>query len=109
MLKMQADFETLTRSTTRASHPAEHEWVSFATGSLNASERERFSNHLVSCAECAAVYRAVTHVRFDASTFDSSAPRPGSRTRSLSSSAFAAQAMAASLLIVSAGFLAWNL
>ena len=107
--QLRADFEALARGTTRVSHPAEHEWVSFATGSLTASDRERFSDHLVSCAECTAVYRAVTHVRQEAYAFDAGAPRPTSSTTSLSSRALLPQALAASLLVVSAGLLAWNL
>ena len=107
---LRADFEALARGTTRASHPAEHEWVSFATGSLTAAERERFSDHLVSCAECTAVYRAVTHVWQEAYAFDAGAPRPTRSTTSLSSRALLPQALAAaSLLVVSAGLLAWNL
>jgi hypothetical protein len=107
--QLRADFESLARGTSRASHPAEHEWVSFATGTLTASERERFSDHLVSCAECTAVYRAVTHVRQEASAFDAGAPRPNSSTRSHWSRALLPQALAASLLVVSIGLLVWNL
>ncbi len=63
-------------------HPTEDAWVALATGTLDDVARDQVADHLVTCAECAAVYRAVADLQREASAIDPSVPRletPASR------------------------------
>jgi hypothetical protein len=69
------DFRSLMRDTTSSSsHPSEEQWVRFAADHLPPDERNRLADHVLTCAECTAVYRAVSQVRERASEFDQGAP-----------------------------------
>ena len=90
-------------------HPDEEMWVRLASGELSENERARIVDHVLSCAECTAVYRTIAHVRQGASSFDPGAPRQVSNeTAPIWRRPFWPQALAASLTIVAAGLLAWN-
>ncbi|MGD9905916.1 MAG: hypothetical protein AB7U83_20790 [Vicinamibacterales bacterium] len=43
-------------------HPPEDAWVRFASRDLDPAERASMADHIVACAECARVYRAVAEV-----------------------------------------------
>jgi hypothetical protein len=104
------DYQALTRGQAAAGpHPDEEMWARFASGELSATEQARTVDHVLSCAECSAVYRGVAHVQQGASSFDPSAPRRVSGgTLSLWKRPFWSEALAASLTIAAAGLLAWN-
>lgn len=63
-----------------AGHPTEDAWVRFAGRELDAAERAAMADHIVACAECARVYRAVSEVTRGAAAFDVAVP-PRSRWR----------------------------
>jgi hypothetical protein len=108
---MRRDYELVTQdAAARGPHPDEDVWLRLASGELSDDERARIVDHVVTCAECSAVYRAVAHVRHGASSFDPTAPRPaGVGPASMPARPYWLQALAASLTIVAAGLLAWNL
>lgn len=56
-------------------HPTEDAWVALATGTLDDAARDQVADHLVTCAECAAVYRAVADLQRKAAAVDPSVPR----------------------------------
>lgn len=98
------DFAELRREATPIdAHPDEETWVRFASGELAADERERLVDHALSCEECAAIARAVAHVREGAPAIDPGAaltttPSHGRRDVWV--------AMAAALVIAIGGVLA---
>lgn len=89
-------------------HPDEETWARLGSGELSEHEHARIADHVVSCAECSAVYRAVAYVRQGATSFDPNAPRQVSGGTVSFWRPFWSQALAASLTIVAAGLLAWN-
>jgi putative zinc finger protein len=107
---LRRDYDLLTRDLTASGpHPDEEMFVRLASGELSGDERARIADHVLSCAECSAVYRAVADVRQGASSFDPGAPRHVSgATVAIWQRPFWSQALAASLTIVAAGLLAWN-
>jgi hypothetical protein len=108
---IRRDYEVLTHDAAAAAgpHPDEETWVRLASGQLSGSEQARLVDHVLSCAECQAVYRAVSHVRQGASSFDPAAPRQTSGATVSFRRPLWSQALAASLTIAAAGLLAWNL
>jgi hypothetical protein len=107
---LREDFDALTRATPLSTHPSEDVWVSLASGELAPTEREHLADHVLSCAECARLYRAVAQVRNGAVDFDPGAPhQSGRRILPVWRRASLPRALAASLAIVATGLLAWNL
>lgn len=73
---LREDFASLARATAPATaHPDEDTWVRFGSGDLAAGERDRLADHVLTCDECRALYRAVEHVWNGASAIDGAAPR----------------------------------
>ena len=107
---IRGDYDALTHDLAASGpHPDEDMWVRLASGELSREEHARVVDHVLSCAECSAVYRAVAHVRQGASSFDSAAPRKRPQgTLPVWKRPFLSQALAASLTIVAAGLLVWN-
>jgi hypothetical protein len=60
-------------------HPSEDDWVRFAARDLDPASHAAFADHIVACAECALVYRAVAHVRRGAAEIDDGAGTRSSR------------------------------
>ena len=57
-------------------HPSEDDWVRFSCDEVDDDERARLADHVVTCAACADVFRALAEVRAGASAFDPDAPVP---------------------------------
>ena len=108
--RIRRDYDALTRDLSASgAHPDEDLWVRLASGELSEDERVPIVDHLLSCAECSAIYRAVAHVQQRASSFDPGAPREvNGEMVPFWRRPFWPQALAASLTIVAAGLLAWN-
>jgi hypothetical protein len=104
-----ADGDLLHHLPASGPHPSEETWVRLAGRELSEHEQPGIVDHVLSCADCSAVYRAVAYLRRGASSFDPAAPRQVSGgTVSVWKQPFWPQALAASLTIVAAGLLAWN-
>ena len=63
-----------------AEHLDEEVWERLANDEMGAPEREAALGHILGCAECSRVYRAVLSVRREAHTFDPGAPAPRVRS-----------------------------
>ena len=107
---LRRDYDALTHDLAASGpHPDEDMWVRFASGELSEDEQARIVDHVFSCAECSAVYRAVSHVRHGATSFDPAAPRyVNAETVPFWKRPILTQALAASLTIAAAGLLVWN-
>ncbi len=55
-------------------HVDEATWERFAVGELDRAERDRLVEHVVACASCTRVYRAVTELATEARSIDPSLP-----------------------------------
>ncbi len=78
-----------------AVHPGEDAWVRFAAQELEPDQRAAMADHIVECADCARVYRAVAEVTRGASAFADEAPRSRWREQ---------VALAASIVLAVAGW-----
>lgn len=56
-------------------HPGEDDWVRLAAGGMAEGERSSVVDHVVRCAECAAVYRGLVELEEGARAFDATLPR----------------------------------
>src|SRR5512145_1860801 len=56
-------------------HVDEGAWERLALGEAGPEERERVLDHVVRCADCAAVYRGLAELEAGAREFDPGAPR----------------------------------
>ena len=56
-------------------HPSEDDWARFAADELSAAERTQLADHVVSCAECAGIFRVVSLVVADSAVGRSAAER----------------------------------
>lgn len=63
----RADMED---TSTRGTHPSEDDWVALATGTAEPATRDRMVDHLVACAECAAVFRGLSELRRESTAID---------------------------------------
>ena len=108
---IRRDYDGLTSEQAASGpHPDEDMWVRLASGELSEDEQARIVDHVLSCAECSGVYRAVAHVRQGASSFDPAAPRETSDgVVPFWNRPFWSQALAASLTVAAAGLLVWNM
>lgn len=43
-------------------HPSEDDWVRFAGNEMTSAERTEVADHIVTCTECAAIFRVLSHV-----------------------------------------------
>jgi hypothetical protein len=57
-------------------HPHEDAWVAFASGELDDAARQRLADHVIVCAPCREVYRAVCVLMDEAPAIDPSSPQP---------------------------------
>jgi len=57
-----------------AVHPSEDDWIALTSDTLAPDIRDRIADHVVGCAECAAIHRALTDLRREAATIDPEAP-----------------------------------
>ena len=107
---IRQDYDALTHDLAASGpHPDEDLWVRLASGQLSEDEQARIVDHVLSCAECSVVYRAVSQVRQGATAFDPAAPRHVSAgTVPFWKRPILSQALAASLTIAAAGLLVWN-
>jgi hypothetical protein len=96
-------YRALTPAAKVADHPDEDMWARFACDELSDDQRDHLVDHVLSCAECAEVYRAVTHVRHGAAAIDAVAPRPAQDNRHRT---YAMLALAATALIAVAAAVA---
>ena len=64
--KLQQAFATLRNRSGPGHHPSDDDWTRFAANEMPAGERTKIADHIVSCAECAAIFRVVSHVGDDA-------------------------------------------
>jgi hypothetical protein len=55
-------------------HPSEDDWIALTSGTLAPVVRDRLADHVVGCAECAAIHHALTEVRRDAAGIDPAVP-----------------------------------
>ena len=55
-------------------HPSEDAWVALATGTIEATARDRLVDHVVGCAECAAVFRGLAELQRESSGIDPQVP-----------------------------------
>jgi hypothetical protein len=74
-------YEELMRTRDGASHLDLATWEGLATASLSPLDRERALAHVVDCASCARLYRAVDALRSEAHAFDPGAPKPEAARR----------------------------
>jgi hypothetical protein len=51
-------------------HPSEDAWARFAANEMSSDERTRLADHVVSCADCAAIFRVVSVVGANKSSAD---------------------------------------
>lgn len=56
-------------------HPGEDDWVRLASGAMDEGARAAAVDHVIRCAECAAVYRGLVDLEEGARAFDASVPR----------------------------------
>lgn len=56
-------------------HPSEDDWARFAADELSPADRTQLADHVVSCAECAGIFRVVSLVVADAAVGRSAAER----------------------------------
>jgi hypothetical protein len=63
--KLQQAFAAL-RAESGPDHPSEDDWARFAGNEMSSDERTRLADHVVSCTECAAIFRVVAAVGADA-------------------------------------------
>jgi hypothetical protein len=101
---LSSDFAALSRETPAVgAHPDEEMWVRLSCGEVTSAERQHLLDHALACDECAAIAKALAHVRRDAPTFDAGAPvmRPAAAKR-----AYVWLALAAGVVIAVAGAIA---
>ena len=72
--RMQQAFAAL-RKPSSPGHPSDDDWARFAADEMSADERTQIADHVLSCAECAAVFRVVSLVGADAKSTDQAADR----------------------------------
>jgi hypothetical protein len=63
--------------TAAGGHPDEQAWERLACGELTDELRRSLLDHVVDCAECTRVYRALAELERGARRFDPGVPRPG--------------------------------
>jgi hypothetical protein len=63
--ELQQAFASL-RAAPSADHPSEDDWARFAGNEMSAAERIQVADHVVSCTDCATIFRVVSHVVADA-------------------------------------------
>jgi hypothetical protein len=100
--RIRQDVAALAQEGEGSEHPDEESWVCFASGDLQATDRDRLIDHVLACTECAAVYRAVREVGRGALEFDPAALRPHTSTPRVRS-IFPYLAVAAGLTIAAGG------
>jgi hypothetical protein len=66
--------EIYSRHARAEGHLTEEAWERLALGGAGREERERLVDHVVRCAECAAVYRGLAELETEARGFDPGAP-----------------------------------
>ncbi|MFV2073026.1 MAG: hypothetical protein ACC742_10300 [Thermoanaerobaculales bacterium] len=76
---LQMAYQVVTSGVT--GHLTEDRWERLAMDEMNAAERETALDHVLSCEECARVYRGVLGVRMAAHAFDDGAPTPKAQER----------------------------
>ena len=62
------------RGQAAAGHPSEDDWARFAARELDAAAQAAFADHIVDCAECAQIYRAVALMRSGAPGIEADVP-----------------------------------
>ncbi len=55
-------------------HPSEDDWVALTSDTLEPELRDSMADHVVGCADCAAIHRALTDLRREAADVDPAAP-----------------------------------
>ena len=55
-------------------HPSEDDWIALTSDTLEPGLRDRMADHVVGCAECAAIHHALTDLRREAADIDPAAP-----------------------------------
>ena len=97
--KLQQAFATLRNGSGPGPHPSDDDWTRFAANEMSADERTKIADHIVSCAECAAIFRVVSHVGQDATGIETAVqPRAGFDWRMLA---------AAAAIVLTIGLGAW--
>jgi hypothetical protein len=104
--RLRATYGDLMRDAPDAGpHPDEEHWLRLSCNELDEPARARLAAHVVSCAECARVYRGVMELLRNAANLDDRAPRPATVARPRPPLAQMALAMAATLAILVTGAL----
>ena len=85
--RLQQAFATLRHRSASGQHPSDDDWTRFAANEMSSVERAEIADHIVSCAECAAVFRVVTHVAEDAKGIAAIDRRTGFDWRTLAAAA----------------------
>ena len=85
--KLQHAFATLRNGSGPGQHPSDDDWTRFAANEMSAGERTKIADHIVSCAECAAIFRVVSHVGDDAKVDPAIKGRTGFDWRMLAAAA----------------------
>lgn len=97
----------VSQSPPASAHPDEPQWERVFSDIATADERRQLMEHVVSCAACADIYRRLTVVRREASTFDAAAPRPRAEVRDYRVAYLAAAAVIA-LAVIPTAWRAWR-
>lgn len=63
--------------TAAGDHPPEEAWERLALGELSEGERRSLVDHVVDCAECTRIWRALAEIELGARRFDPGVPEPG--------------------------------
>jgi hypothetical protein len=63
--QLQQAFAAL-RASSSPGHPTEDDWTRFAADEMSSDERTRIADHVVSCTECASIFRVLSLVGADA-------------------------------------------
>lgn len=104
--ELQARYRDVLRDRPSAGeHPSEETWVRLSCDELSADEQARLADHVVACAECAEVFRAVGDVRAGAAVFDADAPPAAAVVTSARPGWF--QLAAAAAVLLALGSAAW--
>lgn len=104
--QLQAGYRAVLRDQSRVGeHPSEETWVRFSCDALTADEQARLADHVVACAACAELFRAVAEVRAGAVAFDPHAPPAAMVPESTAPGWYRLAAAAA--LVLALGSAAW--